>query len=395
MKETMQKISKVDEFLVQKSTNYDKIDRFVMFRMYEKYKTNFSIKPIVHIIGTNGKGSTGRFLTQLLEGLGFKVGHYTSPHIFEFRERFYKNGDSVSENDLELVHENLLDIFKDNLKKLSYFEYATFLAVELFKDCDYAIFEAGVGGEYDATSVFDKSLSIFTKVGFDHTQILGDSLEKIARTKFKVMAKQALISSEQDERVLQMAQKIAFLKNTKLYFSWQLKDENLMQLNEYVQKYDLPEFLRHNLILALNALEILLSKEKLSQALLKLGKLNLKGRCEQIAPHLYVDVGHNVMAASALCKKFSGEKLVLIYNSYLDKDIFEILKTLKPIIDTIKIYKYVSLERRLANDKIYQVANALNLKCEEFVSLDEKKKTLVFGSFALVESFLKEWSDKK
>lgn len=63
MKETMQKISKVDEFLVQKSTNYDKIDRFVMFRMYEKYKTNFSIKPIVHIIGTNGKGSTGRFLT--------------------------------------------------------------------------------------------------------------------------------------------------------------------------------------------------------------------------------------------------------------------------------------------------------------------------------------------
>ncbi|EKH5241369.1 bifunctional folylpolyglutamate synthase/dihydrofolate synthase, partial [Campylobacter coli] len=328
MKETMQKISKVDEFLAQKSTNYDKIDRFVMFRMYEKYKTNFSIKPIVHIIGTNGKGSTGRFLTQLLEGLGFKVGHYTSPHIFEFRERFYKNGDIVSENDLELAHENLLDIFKDNLKKLSYFEYATFLAAELFKDCDYAIFEAGVGGEYDATSVFDKSLSIFTKVGFDHTQILGDSLEKIARTKFKVMAKQALISSEQDERVLQMAQKIAFLKNTKLYFSWQLKDENLIQLNEYVQKYDLPEFLRHNLILALNALEILLSKEKLSQALLKLGKLNLKGRCEQIAPHLYVDVGHNVMAASALCKKFSGEKLVLIYNSYLDKDIFEILKTL-------------------------------------------------------------------
>lgn len=391
----MQKISKVDEFLAQKSTNYDKIDRFVMFRMYEKYKTNFQVKPIIHIIGTNGKGSTGRFLTQLLEGLGFKVGHYTSPHIFEFRERFYKNGDSVSENDLELAHKNLLDIFKEDLKKLSYFEYATFLAVELFKDCDYMIFEAGVGGEYDATSVFDKKLSIFTKVGFDHTQILGDTLEKIARTKFKVMAKQALISNEQDERVLQMAQKIAFLKNTKLYFSWQPKGEILEQLDDYVQKYNLPEFLRHNLILALNALEILLSKEKLSQALLKLGKLNLKGRCEQVASNLYVDVGHNVMAASALCKKFSGEKLVLIYNSYLDKDIFEILKTLKPIIDTIKIYKYVSLERRLANDEIYQVANALNLKCEEFVSLDKDKKTLVFGSFALVESFLKEWSDKK
>ncbi|EHD2699791.1 bifunctional folylpolyglutamate synthase/dihydrofolate synthase [Campylobacter coli] len=395
MKETMQKISKVDEFLAQKSTSYDKIDRFVMFRMYEKYKTNFQVKPIIHIIGTNGKGSTGRFLTQLLEGLGFKVGHYTSPHIFEFRERFYKNGDSVSENDLELAHKNLLDIFKEDLKKLSYFEYATFLAVELFKDCDYMIFEAGVGGEYDATSVFDKKLSIFTKVGFDHTQILGDTLEKIARTKFKVMAKQALISNEQDERVLQIAQKIASLKNTKLYFSWQPKGEILEQLDDYVQKYNLPEFLRHNLILALNALEILLSKEKLSQALLKLGKLKLKGRCEQVASNLYVDVGHNVMAANALCKKFIGEKLVLVYNSYLDKDIFEILKTLKPIIDTIKIYKYISLERKLANDEIYQVANDLNLRCEEFVSLDERKKTLVFGSFALVESFLKEWSDKK
>ncbi|MFK0359185.1 bifunctional folylpolyglutamate synthase/dihydrofolate synthase, partial [Campylobacter coli] len=59
------------------------------------------------------------------------------------------------------------------------------------------------------------------------------------------------------------------------------------------------------------------------------------------------------------------------------------------------IYKYISLERKLANDEIYQVANDLNLRCEEFVSLDERKKTLVFGSFALVESFLKEWSDKK
>ncbi|HEA7842827.1 TPA: bifunctional folylpolyglutamate synthase/dihydrofolate synthase [Campylobacter coli] len=395
MKKIMKQISKVNEFLAQKSTNYDKIDRFVMFRMYEKYKVNFLIKPIIHIIGTNGKGSTGRFLTQLLEGLGFKVGHYTSPHIFEFRERFYKNGSIVSENDLEFTHENLLNIFKEDLNKLSYFEYATFLAVELFKDCDYVIFEAGVGGEYDATSIFDKKLSIFTKVGFDHTQILGDALEKIARTKFKVMAQQALISSKQDERVLQMAQKIAFLKNAKLYFSWQPKGEILEQLDDYVQKYNLPEFLRHNLILALNALEILLSKEKLSQALLKLGKLNLKGRCEQITPHLYVDVGHNVMAANALCEKFMGEKLILVYNSYLDKDIFEILKALKPIIDTIKIYKYASLERRLADDEIYKVANALNLRCEEFASLDKDKKTLVFGSFALVESFLKEWSDKK
>ncbi|WP_415858828.1 Mur ligase family protein [Campylobacter molothri] len=387
--------NKVSDFLAKKNLCYDRIDRFLMFRMYEKYKNQLLAKPIIQIIGTNGKGSTGRFLAQLLENIGYNVGHYTSPHIFDFKERFYKNKGIVCKEELEQTHEKLEKIFKEELNKLSYFEYATFLAAVLFRKCDYVIFEAGLGGEYDATSVFEKKMSIFTKIGFDHMQILGDSLEKIARTKLKVMSEKTLISSEQEEIVLKIAKKIANLKKVELIFSSKFEGKYKLLIQNYVQKYNLPLYLKHNLILALNAFEILASKEKIEPALAKLEKLSLKGRLEQLEPNLYIDVGHNVMAATALRDQFMGEKLILVYNSYQDKDVFKILKTLKPIIDTIKIYKYISIERKLMSDEIYNIANILGIKCEEFNFLEKQKKTLVFGSFALVENFLKEWSDKK
>ncbi|WP_415858825.1 Mur ligase family protein [Campylobacter molothri] len=387
--------NKVSDFLAKKNLCYDRIDRFLMFRMYEKYKNQLLAKPIIQIIGTNGKGSTGRFLAQLLENIGYNVGHYTSPHIFDFKERFYKNKGIVCKEELEQTHEKLEKIFKEELNKLSYFEYATFLAAMLFRKCDYVIFEAGLGGEYDATSVFEKKMSIFTKIGFDHMQILGDSLEKIARTKLKVMSEKTLISSEQEEIVLKIAKKIANLKKVELIFSSKFEGKYKSLIQNYIQKYNLPLYLKHNLILALNAFEILASKEKIEPALAKLEKLSLKGRLEQLEPNLYIDVGHNVMAAIALRDQFMGEKLILVYNSYQDKDVFKILKTLKPIIDTIKIYKYISIERKLMNDEIYNIANILGIKCEEFNFLEKQKKTLVFGSFALVENFLKEWSDKK
>ena len=216
---------KVENFLAQKSTNYDRIDRFLMFRMYEKYKKHFKNIPIIQLIGTNGKGSTGRYLAQLLENLDYTVGHYTSPHIFSFKERFYLKGKIVSEEELQKAHENLEEIFKQDLEKLSYFEYATFLAVLLFQKCDFILLEAGVGGEYDATSVFERKMNIFTRIGFDHMQILGDSLEDIARTKLKVMASVSLISDEQEQSVLKLAQalsasfKLCFKKQGKINFS--------------------------------------------------------------------------------------------------------------------------------------------------------------------------------
>ncbi|AXP09510.1 Mur ligase family protein [Campylobacter hepaticus] len=385
---------KVESFLLQKTMNYDKIDCFLMFKMYEKYKNFFKDIPIIQLVGTNGKGSTGRFLTQLLENLNYTIGHYTSPHIFTFNERFYLKGEIVSDEQLEKSHEKLEKIFQKDLYRLSYFEYATFLAMFIFEECDFIILEAGVGGEYDATSIFERKMNIFTKIGLDHTQILGHSLELIARTKLKVMAPLALISDEQEQSVLNLAKKIALLKNVNLQIA-SLSADLKKDFEIYCIKYSLPYFLKHNLKLALRACEILSSKEQTLRALRKLQALNLRARCEQIDKDIFIDVGHNIMAAQALLEKFKGEKLILIYNSYLDKDIFQILKTLKPIIDTIQIYKYKSIERKLADDQIYSIASKLEIKCEEFKKLEENKKKLVFGSFMLVENFLKEWYGKK
>ncbi|MBW1400649.1 bifunctional folylpolyglutamate synthase/dihydrofolate synthase, partial [Campylobacter jejuni] len=319
---------------------------------------------------------------------------YTSPHIFSFNERFYLDGKIANDEELEQAHIRLEEIFKQDLQKLSYFEYATFLAMILFQKCDFIVLEAGVGGEYDATSIFERRMSIFTRIGFDHIQILGNSLEDIARTKLKVMAPIALISDEQEQNVLNLAKKIAFLKKANLQVS-SLNPFLKEKFEIYCKKFVLPYFLKHNLKLALKACEILTSQEKTLEALKKLQELNLQGRCQEISPNFFVDVGHNPMAAKAMLDKFQGEKINLIYNAYLDKDIFQILNTLKPIIDTIQIYKYKSAERKLADDEIYSIASKLGIQCKEFVKLEENKKNLVFGSFMLVEIFLKEWCGKK
>lgn len=384
-------MSNFQTFLAKKDEIYIKIDRFRSYRMFEKYKDFLGTKEVIHIIGTNGKGSTGRFLAQLLNTLKFDVGHYTSPHIFKFNERFWQNGHILSDERLNHVHNELLKVMKKDLDKLSYFEYATFLAMRAFQKCDFLIFEAGLGGEYDATSVFDKQMSIFTKISYDHTHILGENLKDIARTKLKVMSQLALISDEQDDCVLKLAQKIALLKNSTLYHTNKLIDEkNKHTLNTYAQKYNLAQFLVHNLSQAFVALTLLLhSKEKASKALQKLNKLDLRGRCEQVAANIFIDVGHNEMAALALAKHFKGQKFTLIYNSFLDKNIFAILKNLKPLIDKITIYKYFS-QRALANSKIKCVAKELGIACEDFKTLKKDERYLVFGSFVLVENFLKE-----
>lgn len=383
------KKSKVKAFLESRELEYRAVDKFRAFRIYEKYKRHFKLKFTVQIIGTNGKGSTGRFLAQLLSGLGFKVGHFTSPHLFNFSERFFYKNRVAKDGELERAHERLADILGTDLEKLSYFEYATFLAAVLFKKCDIVILEAGLGGEYDATSVFKRKLSVFTQIHFDHEALLGNTLEQIARTKLKTMAPRAVISSLQNEIVVSLAQKIALLKNANLSFVESSLNEKLKQNIEiYIKKHHYAAFLKENLSLSIAALLQIVSQKKALKALKKLKKLNLQGRLQKISKHLYVDVGHNPAAARAVLRYFKGQKIILIYNAFLDKNIFEILRILKPIIDTILIFNYES-QRELATHKIASYALELGIKCEEFKEIQKDKTQLVFGSFMLVEKFLK------
>lgn len=378
---------KLSQYLENKPIFYKKIDFERFPRAYESVKSSLEIPPIIHIVGTNGKGSTGRFLAQILESFDFSVGHFTSPHIFEFRERFYKNGSIVSEDELENAHQVLQDILPFEFKNsLSYFEYATLLAAILFKNSSYVIFEAGMGGEYDSTNSFPKLLSLFTPISLDHTEILGSTLEKISITKLNAMSKTAILNDSMNEISLNIARDIALKKGTNL----SLASENLTpadndEISKYLANFSIPKFLISNLTLACAAIKAL----NLELDLKGLGRLNLRGRKEQILPNLTVDVGHNEDAAKAILAEFSTKKVILIYNAFKDKDYAKILSILKPIIKEVKVYKYESSFRELANDEIFKVCQNLGIKCSKFSTLNRDQDYLVFGSFMLVEEFLK------
>ena len=383
---------KLEDFLENKPLFYKEINRARMPNTFKFVQGAFKIPKIIHIIGTNGKGSTGRFLAQML-ACGHSVGHYTSPHIFEFRERFWMNGAVASADALEAAHERLIKILPPEVaRSLSYFEYATLLCAPLFEGCDFFVCEAGVGGEFDATNVFDKRLSLFTPIGFDHTALLGDKLEQIATTKFNAMADVALMNDDMSELCVGIARGIAAKKGATLKFASQnLSDDDKNEIKIYAEKFGLPEFLRSNLTLSSSAFKELGFSLNLSN----LGALDLSGRCEKIAPNVTIDVGHNEMAAQALAKKFAGKKLNLIFNAFADKDIKAVLKAIRPIVKKTYIIEYETPGRELATEQVKDALRQLGMEFANFTDVRADEEYLAFGSFYLVEAFLKRYRGAK
>jgi len=134
----------------------------------------------IHIAGTNGKGSTSHMTAAILQKAGYKVGLYTSPHLRDFRERIRINGEMIPKDEVtEFV--NLNKDFFDKLKP-SFFEMTVALAFNYFakENIDIAVVEVGLGGRLDSTNIINPMISIITNIGLDHTDLLGDTLEKIA-----------------------------------------------------------------------------------------------------------------------------------------------------------------------------------------------------------------------
>ena len=140
--------------------------------------------PTIHVAGTNGKGSVCTKIATTLQQAGWKVGLYTSPHIATFRERIRINGEPISENDIS-------DLFAQVKWQASFFEIATLVSFLYFRnqEVDVAVIETGLGGTWDATNIVMPILSVITSIGFDHTEILGDTLEKIALEKAGIIKK--------------------------------------------------------------------------------------------------------------------------------------------------------------------------------------------------------------
>jgi dihydrofolate synthase/folylpolyglutamate synthase len=140
------KKANLQEFLEYKTLYYDKIDFTIVKSSWEILSKKIKLPFVIHIVGTNGKGSTGRFLAHYLHKIDYKVLHYSSPHIMKFNERIWINGSDVSDENLEIAHRFLQELYEiELLGKLTYFEYTTLLAFYLSKDFDYLVLEAGLG----------------------------------------------------------------------------------------------------------------------------------------------------------------------------------------------------------------------------------------------------------
>lgn len=374
-------------FLEQKPLFYDVIDYARFPKIYYAIAHHFKLPKIIHIVGTNGKGTTGRFLAHMLRQNHLHVGHYTSPHIVAFNERIWIDGSYVDDALLEAYHQRLtLLLSAEDAQALSYFEYTTLLAMLIFcEKCDYVVLEAGLGGEFDATNVFPKILSIITPIGYDHQAFLGESIEAIATTKLNSVKNDFILAKQYEPIVNTLArQKADEIHQRLIDVTLFLEKEKYFKAEYYAKDKDYPPFLRDNFLTAYSALTFLGYDVNFNSNFFPL----LEGRYQLFLPNVRLDVGHNPMAALALRDSIGDKKVVLVYNSYADKEYERILEILKPVIEHLEIIDIQST-RALNPTILHECASALGLDVSVFKGIEATKEYVVFGSFSVVEAFLK------
>lgn len=378
------------DYLDSKPLYYDRIDYTRMPRLYEKIKSSLPLNNVIHIIGTNGKGTTGRFLANALYATGHRVGHYTSPHILEFNERIWCDGSNATDAELESAHEELQKLLsKSDSDSLSYFEYTTLLAALIFKNCDYVVMEAGLGGEFDATAVFPKRLTLVTPIAYDHEAFLGSSIESIAATKLNAIQNSAILAAQSYDEVYQAADRLRLEKSLDIKRVDEfLEEKDIKFIDEVSKKLSLAPYLKNNLSLAIAALKSLNLKYKIED----FSSAPLFGRVTKISDDIIIDVGHNALAAQSVVDALHGDKYIIIYNTYKDKNYKEILRILQPIILHVEIIT-IGDKRAEKIENIEAVLDGLGIKYSIFNKIKPKQKYLVFGSFSVVERFLREYNE--
>ncbi len=378
-------------FLSEKPLYYKEIDHERVHTAYGMLQSHIRRPQTIHIVGTNGKGSTGRMIAHLawqyrrpefpISNSVHRVGHFSSPHILRFNERIWIDGRDASNEMLEAAHQRLFAVLgREMSEALSYFEYTTLLAFVVFEHCDLMVLEAGLGGEFDATNVCDKELSVITPIGVDHQAFLGETIEEIAGTKIRSIQKKALLAPQPHPEVLEVAQKIAEDVGATLMLAHPTQD--------IVQIKDWPEYLVENASVALQALDIL----EIPYSVDDLKCLELFGRYYPLTERIRIDVGHNPLAAKAI-EKALDRQVVLIYNSLDDKDYEEVLRLLKPKVKRVEIIE-IDAQRATTIEAIEKALERIKLPYSRYKNaLDKQEYYLVFGSFYVVEKFLKSTRD--
>ena len=326
----------------------------------------------VHIAGTNGKGSTAHMLASTFQEAGYKTGLYTSPHLKDFRERIKING-------LMIKKEQVIHFIEENKSffssiDMSFFEMTVALAFHQFAEekVDIAIIETGLGGRLDSTNIIKPELSVITNISWDHKNLLGDTLEKIAFEKAGIIKDNVdvVIGRKQSE--------------VKYVFSQVAKEKKATM--HYAKSYDYEtklagNYQKENINTACTSIDILKEKGwKISDLDIKKGLLNVykntdfRGRWEKLcsSPIVVCDTGHNIEGIKEIVNQLNEieyQQLHIVFGMVEDKDVGNILSLLP------KSAKYYfcspNIARALPVRTLYKEAQKQGIKGRVFSSVIE------------------------
>lgn len=320
----------------------------------------------LHITGTNGKGSTSTMLASVLTAAGYKTGLFTSPHLITMRERFMVNGRMISEEEVAGLMTRLKpEIEAVNAEatfgRLTVFEILTTLCFVWFAEqgCDFQVMEVGMGGRFDATNVIQPEVCLLTSISLDHTEVLGNTIAKIAFEKCGIIKPGCVVVSHpQTPEADKVIQEACRQKQVKLIQigrdvkscsqSYNLHNQSLTvkgRLADYI--VTIPLLGHHqldNAAAAVAALEVLsergfaIKKDAIAEGL---AKVEFPGRLQIVRqkPLIVLDGGHNPEAANklkdALKLYFKPARSILVIGMSADKDMAAVVNILSPVFDQV------------------------------------------------------------
>ncbi|QCX32965.1 bifunctional folylpolyglutamate synthase/dihydrofolate synthase [Caloramator sp. E03] len=312
---------------------------------------------VIHVGGTNGKGSTVTFISSMLKCQGYKVGIYTSPYLERFTERIKINDKEIGEDEVADLVEKIKPlverIIEEGYERPTEFEIITTCAFKYFKDknVDFVVLEVGLGGRFDATNVVNPILSVITSISYDHMNVLGDTLSKIAFEKAGIIKEgRPVVIYPQDKEALSVLLDVALNRNSRIFMVDDMKhdiksntiDGIIFDVYWWKNYKDIKIRMlgTHqvmNAITALYTIEVLRMQgyEIENSSIYKgLEEAKWPGRFEVISksPYIVLDGGHNIQGIESLTETlkyyFKGKRIVAVCGMLRDKEYTKMLEKL-------------------------------------------------------------------
>ena len=368
---------------------------------------------IIHITGTNGKGSTSTIIETVLLEAGCSVGKYTSPHILKFNERIRANGKDISDEEIALTYEKVKSAIKNIGITPTFFEVTTAMMFLYFaeKKVEYAVLEVGMGGRFDATNVAEGDIAIITNVSLDHTEYLGKTIYDIALEKAGIIKEKSfVIVGDSDKEFLKaVSEKKKIFINTEEKYNdvkYNLNFKNFMTeiyINE--KKFNLSLFGDYqvkNFLCAYEALKHLgISDEIIEKAV---SKVVWQCRFERFSqnPLTILEGAHNIDGILNLKKilthEYKPDEIVMIVSILKDKKVKEMLEVCDSFSDKIILTSLSDNPRGLSGEKLLEYTDKSSVfsveddikKAYETAEKSNRRIIVVCGSFYTCERFKKE-----